>query len=244
MKLTPVQKLECCWEMHSTHTMMKDKYMVIDESKLEKLLVKAYEEGWYGSKELASEAASKIIRDFKNESRGSAPVPKKKRAVKKKVRDGVWGTGSYTIDRPSDPAVQTFTTVGGEQITVEASRNPNSNDRVYMDVSGNVPDSMRYGHRRRRRAEGDNIQAHMDALDAAMMSSMGGVPPSPTRTPDYPQASEGVPSPSPLPYTPYAQASQEAVDDFNAWVGVDPGEEAEQQYYQNGHSDGPEETLE
>lgn len=55
----------------------------IEDDKLAKLLVKAYEEGWYGSKDCAAEAAGKIILDFKNEN----PEPKitKKKVAKRKV---------------------------------------------------------------------------------------------------------------------------------------------------------------
>jgi len=56
--------------------------MNLEESKLEKLLTKAYEAGWYGSKDLASEAVSKIIADLKDEQKPSSNPSKKKRAKK------------------------------------------------------------------------------------------------------------------------------------------------------------------
>jgi hypothetical protein len=56
--------------------------MNLEESKLEKLLTKAYEAGWYGSKDLAPEAVSKIIADLKDEQKPSSDPSKKKRAKK------------------------------------------------------------------------------------------------------------------------------------------------------------------
>ncbi len=58
--------------------------MFIEESKLERLLTKAYEEGWYGSKDLAQEAANKIILDYRNEEKSQEPtLHAKKKALKK-----------------------------------------------------------------------------------------------------------------------------------------------------------------
>lgn len=44
--------------------------MNIKESQLVKLLTKAYEEGWCGSKDLSEEVATKIMYDFQNMQKG------------------------------------------------------------------------------------------------------------------------------------------------------------------------------
>jgi len=72
--------------------------MDIDEKQLEELLIKAYEEGWYGSKDLAVEISKKIILDFQNKQKSQQPqAPKKKKARKKQstaeaiVNSSSWG---------------------------------------------------------------------------------------------------------------------------------------------------------
>ena len=76
--------------------------MYIEESKLEKLLIKAYEEGWYGSKDLAQEASSKIIANFQDEQTQNKKQKKKSlKKVKIKASTGPWANYVNTgQDRP------------------------------------------------------------------------------------------------------------------------------------------------
>ena len=256
--------------------------MFIDDSKLEKLLTKAYEEGWYGSKDLASEAASKIILDYKNEQKDNPKPPEKKRAVKKKCKVSRENEAAFIrneqryardIGRSLDHPM-TFTTAGGERMSINGDA-PNRNARRYSSTAqmrwtvggSSIQESME--NRRVQRANAaaasgyheNSIHAHQEALEAAMMASMdmmntsaspaAEVPPMPTPPSPMPYTNQPPTPPDPYPAADHhdeglyqemmassiPQASQEAIDDLNMWVGgVDPGEQVP--------NDGPEETIE
>ena len=195
--------------------------MFIEESKLEKLLTKAYEEGWYGSKDCAPEAVGKIIADFANEQKSQEPKkPARKKAVKKKVPSSdVYMGRSRTISNSWIEATEgrarsrrnrgnldhpmTFTTAGGERVTINDNSNDNANSYRAWQGSTLPGEGML----------NDSISEHRAALEREMIDALrlpSGIMP----------INENALSPSSRP----PSASPEMMEDVQAWVAASPAD--------------------
>tara|TARA_Y100000034_G_scaffold43496_3_gene53090 strand:- start:16762 stop:17244 length:483 start_codon:yes stop_codon:yes gene_type:complete len=116
--------------------------MNLEVEQLKRLLTKAYEEGWYGSKDLAEEVAAKIILDFQNKQRSQEqefrPTTRKKIKLNpvesREFRNTVPGHSTYAN---RGPRASGFSGISGAYVS---GRNEARNlENTWREMYSNSP---------------------------------------------------------------------------------------------------------